>query len=38
MQIYICEINIIHVPHMWRDNIVLPWEDTELPFFGQLYW
>ena len=37
MQFYICKIDIIYLAHTWRDNIVLPWEDTELPFFGQLY-
>ena len=33
MQFYICKIDIIYLAHTWRDNIVLPWEDTELPFF-----
>ena len=38
MQFYICDIDINHLAHTWTDNIVLPWEDTKLPFFGQLYW
>ena len=33
MQFYICEIDIIYLAHTWTDNIVLPWEDTKLPFF-----